>query len=110
MNDLYSSLDQATARSAPEREREIASLVRKAEFNADPFAHEFGIAINPSMTEVKGRVLSAPKLLYGGRVRRRHLMKSFIFYSVIFLDQSNGCTQSGSVGHARQAVPHGHRN
>ncbi|RCN47663.1 piwi domain protein [Ancylostoma caninum] len=58
---------QATARSAPEREREIASLVRKAEFSADPFAHEFGIAINSAMTEVKGRVLSAPKLQYGGR-------------------------------------------
>lgn len=43
---------QATARSAPEREREISNLVRKAEFNADPFAHEFGIAINPAMTEV----------------------------------------------------------
>lgn len=60
---------QATARSAPEREREISSLVRKAEFSADPFAHEFGIAINPAMTEVKGRVLSAPKLLYGGRTK-----------------------------------------
>lgn len=64
-----STMIRATARSAPEREREIANLVRKAEFNADPFAHEFGIAINPSMTEVKGRVLQAPKLLYGGRTK-----------------------------------------
>ncbi|VDM60322.1 unnamed protein product [Angiostrongylus costaricensis] len=62
-----STMIKATARSAPEREREIASLVRKAEFSADPFAHEFGIAINSAMTEVKGRVLSAPKLQYGGR-------------------------------------------
>ncbi|VDN24295.1 unnamed protein product [Gongylonema pulchrum] len=60
---------QATARSAPEREREISNLVRRAEFNADPFAHEFGIAINSAMTEVKGRVLTAPKLLYGGRTK-----------------------------------------
>ena len=27
------------------------------------------MAINPSMTEVKGRVLVPPKLLYGGRTR-----------------------------------------
>ena len=60
---------QATARSAPEREREISNLVRKAEFNSDRFAQEFGVAINPSMTEVKGRVLVPPKLLYGGRTR-----------------------------------------
>lgn len=64
-----STMIKATARSAPEREREISNLVRKAEFSADPFAHEFGIAINPAMTEVKGRVLSAPKLLYGGRTK-----------------------------------------
>ncbi|CAI5454435.1 unnamed protein product [Caenorhabditis angaria] len=64
-----STMIKATARSAPEREREISNLVRKAEFSADPFAHEFGITINPAMTEVKGRLLPAPKLLYGGRTR-----------------------------------------
>ncbi|VDN60348.1 unnamed protein product [Dracunculus medinensis] len=64
-----STMIKATARSAPEREREISNLVRRAEFNADPYAHEFGIAINPAMTEVKGRVLAAPKLLYGGRTK-----------------------------------------
>uniref|UniRef100_A0A1I7TGW4 Protein argonaute-1 n=2 Tax=Caenorhabditis tropicalis TaxID=1561998 RepID=A0A1I7TGW4_9PELO len=62
-----STMIKATARTAPERERDISNLVRKAEFTSDPFVHEFGIAINPQMTEVKGRVLSAPKLLYGGR-------------------------------------------
>lgn len=44
-------------------------MVRRAEFTNDPFAHEFGISITPVMTEVKGRVLSAPKLLYGGRTK-----------------------------------------
>jgi eukaryotic translation initiation factor 2C len=43
--------------------------VRRAEFTNDPFAHEFGISITPQMTEVKGRVLNAPKLLYGGRTK-----------------------------------------
>jgi eukaryotic translation initiation factor 2C len=60
---------KATARSAPEREREISNLVRRAEFTNDPFAHEFGISITSNMTEVKGRVLNAPKLLYGGRTK-----------------------------------------
>ncbi|CAD5227824.1 unnamed protein product [Bursaphelenchus okinawaensis] len=62
-----STMIKATARSAPEREREIASLVKRAEFTNDPYAQEFGISINSNMTEVKGRILSAPKLLYGGR-------------------------------------------
>ncbi|KAI6234711.1 Protein argonaute-2 [Aphelenchoides fujianensis] len=62
-----STMIKATARSAPEREREIASLVRRAEFTNDPYAQEFGISINANMTEVKGRILTAPKLLYGGR-------------------------------------------
>ncbi|KAL3117936.1 hypothetical protein niasHT_005179 [Heterodera trifolii] len=64
-----STMIKATARSAPEREKEISELVRRAEFINDPFAHEFGISITPVMTEVKGRVLTAPKLLYGGRNR-----------------------------------------
>ncbi|KAK0407213.1 hypothetical protein QR680_019080 [Steinernema hermaphroditum] len=68
-----STMIKATARSAPEREREISNLVRHAEFNTDPYAHEFGIAINTAMTEVKGRVLNAPKLVYGGRTRQTAL-------------------------------------
>uniref|UniRef100_A0A915DE13 PAZ domain-containing protein n=1 Tax=Ditylenchus dipsaci TaxID=166011 RepID=A0A915DE13_9BILA len=64
-----STMIKATARSAPEREKEISALVRRAEFTNDPFAHEFGISITPTMTEVKGRVLSAPKLQYGGRTK-----------------------------------------
>jgi eukaryotic translation initiation factor 2C len=64
-----STMIKATARSAPEREREISNLVRRAEFTNDPFAHEFGISITSNMTEVKGRVLNAPKLLYGGRTK-----------------------------------------
>ena len=43
--------------------------MRRAEFIHDPYAQEFGISITPLMTEVKGRVLNAPKLLYGGRTK-----------------------------------------
>uniref|UniRef100_A0A7E4W4Z4 Protein argonaute-1 n=1 Tax=Panagrellus redivivus TaxID=6233 RepID=A0A7E4W4Z4_PANRE len=64
-----STMIKATARSAPEREREISNLVRNADFTRDPYAQEFGVTIQPNMTEVKGRVLNAPKLLYGGRTK-----------------------------------------
>uniref|UniRef100_A0A0N5CFL0 Protein argonaute-1 n=1 Tax=Strongyloides papillosus TaxID=174720 RepID=A0A0N5CFL0_STREA len=59
-----STMIRATSRSAPEREREILKLVSKTDFINDEYATEFGITINPNMTEVKGRILPAPKLLY----------------------------------------------
>ncbi|KAF7632951.1 hypothetical protein Mgra_00007654 [Meloidogyne graminicola] len=68
LSDIQTStMIKVTARNAPDREKEISALVKRADFVHDPFAQEFGISITPNMTEVKGRVLSAPKLLYGGR-------------------------------------------
>lgn len=64
-----STMIKATARSAPDREREIASLVRKAQFNNDPYVQEFGIKVIDEMTEVRGRVLPPPKIQYGGDTR-----------------------------------------
>ncbi|XP_076457160.1 protein argonaute-2-like isoform X2 [Babylonia areolata] len=64
-----STMIKATARSAPDREKEINNLVRKANFNADPYLQTFGISISTQMMEVEGRVLSAPKLQYGGRTK-----------------------------------------
>lgn len=55
-------------RSAPDREREINNLVRRADFNNDAYVQEFGLTISNSMMEVRGRVLPPPKLQYGGRV------------------------------------------
>ena len=66
-----STMIKATARSAPDREREINSLVSKADFNNDPYVKEFGLSISNSMMEVKGRVLSPPKLQYGGRTKQQ---------------------------------------
>lgn len=43
--------------------------MRKAEFNNDVYVTHFGINILTNMTEVMGRVLNAPKIQYGGRVR-----------------------------------------
>lgn len=43
--------------------------VRKADFSNDPYANDFGISITDKMVELQGRVLQAPKLQYGGRVR-----------------------------------------
>lgn len=59
---------KATARSAPDREREINNLVRRADFNNDSYVQEFGLSISNNMVEVRGRVLPPPKLQYGGRV------------------------------------------
>jgi eukaryotic translation initiation factor 2C len=65
-----STMIKATARSAPDREKEINSLVSRAKFHEDQFVRDFGIAINNQMTEVKGRILTAPKIQYGGKVVR----------------------------------------
>ncbi|XP_064651875.1 protein argonaute-2-like isoform X9 [Lineus longissimus] len=62
-----STMIKATARSAPDREKEINNLVRKAQFNDDPFLQTFGLQVNQWMTEVQGRVLPPPRLQYGGR-------------------------------------------
>lgn len=87
---------KATARSAPDREREINNLVHKADFNNDPYVQEFGLTISNSMMEVRGRVLAPPKLQYGGRVgvtyvNNLHVM--FIFNSCLsttFINLSDG--------------------
>jgi hypothetical protein len=50
-------------------DRTSSFQVRKAEFNNDVYITHFGINILTNMTEVMGRVLSAPKIQYGGRVR-----------------------------------------
>jgi len=66
-----STMIRATARSAPDREREIANLVTKADFNNDPYVKEFDLQISQTMMEVKGRVLPPPRLQYGGRTKQQ---------------------------------------
>lgn len=75
---------KATARSAPDREREINSLVRRADFNNDSYVQEFGLTISNSMMEVRGRVLPPPKLQYGGRTLPNQVLKKFyLFLSIV---------------------------
>ncbi|PAA61921.1 hypothetical protein BOX15_Mlig021460g1 [Macrostomum lignano] len=64
-----STMIKATARSAPDREREINNLVRNANFNHDSHLQTFGIQVQTRMAEIGGRVLPAPKIQYGGRTR-----------------------------------------
>ncbi|KAA3674012.1 eukaryotic translation initiation factor 2C, partial [Paragonimus westermani] len=64
-----STMIKATARSAPDREKEINNLVRRANFNADPHLQMFGINVNTRMAEIQGRVIPAPKIQYGGRTK-----------------------------------------
>nr|CAI5856771.1 unnamed protein product [Callosobruchus analis] len=66
-----STMIKATARSAPDREREINNLVRRADFNNDEYVQEFGLTISNNMMEVRGRVLPPPKLQYGGRSKQQ---------------------------------------
>lgn len=42
--------------------------MRSANFNTDPYVREFGVLVRDEMTEVNGRILQAPSILYGGRV------------------------------------------
>ncbi len=42
--------------------------MRSANFNNDPYVREFGVLVRDEMTEVNGRILQAPSILYGGRV------------------------------------------
>ncbi|XP_015790047.1 protein argonaute-2 isoform X3 [Tetranychus urticae] len=74
-----STMIKATARSAPDREREINNLVVKADFNHDPYIKEFGLSISNTMMEVKGRVLPPPKLQYGGRTKQQALPNSGVW-------------------------------
>lgn len=43
--------------------------VRSANYDADPFVQEFQFKVRDEMAHVTGRVLPAPMLQYGGRVR-----------------------------------------
>ena len=78
-----STMIKATARSAPDREKEINNLVLRARFHEDQFVRDFGISINNQMAEVKGRILTAPKIQYGGKVNVNIL--SFFFYEIFYL-------------------------
>uniref|UniRef100_A0A673VMA2 Argonaute RISC catalytic component 2 n=1 Tax=Suricata suricatta TaxID=37032 RepID=A0A673VMA2_SURSU len=70
-----STMIRATARSAPDRQEEISKLMRSASFNTDPYVREFGIMVKDEMTDVTGRVLQPPSILYGGRSFTEQLRK-----------------------------------
>lgn len=80
-----STMIKATARSAPDREREINNLVRRADFNNDSYVQEFGLTISNNMMEVRGRILPPPKLQYGGRVSSISGQVNKALKSIIYL-------------------------
>ena len=45
--------------------------VHKANFNNDQYVRQFGLSISNEMVTIEGRVLPAPKIQYGGKVRNR---------------------------------------
>lgn len=56
--------------------------MRSANFNSDPYVREFGVMVRDDMTEVNGRVLQAPSILYGGRVHATLRTYNLIAYDV----------------------------
>ena len=82
---------KATARSAPDREREINNLIRKADFNNDPYVKEFGLNISHNLMEVRGRVLPPPKIQYGGECFI--LWKYYVFTKTIL----NYCSKMATI-------------
>ena len=79
-----STMIKATARSAPDREREINNLIRKADFNNDQYVQEFGLNISHNLMEVRGRVLPPPRLQYGGRTKQQALPNQGKLHLCIF--------------------------
>ena len=75
---------KATARSAPDREKEINNLIRKADFNNDQYVQEFGLNISHNLMEVRGRVLPPPKLQYGGRTKQQVITSCFDLFRTCF--------------------------
>ncbi len=62
--------------------------MKNANFNLDPYIQEFGIKVKDDMAEVTGRVLPAPILQYGGRVRSvllNLMLKRVLFYFLFLL-------------------------
>ncbi|KAI0990300.1 hypothetical protein GJ496_004363 [Pomphorhynchus laevis] len=59
-----STMIKATARSAPNREQDIKSLINQADFSSDPYLKDFGINVKTSMVEIPGRVLDPPQIRY----------------------------------------------
>ena len=98
---------KATARSAPDREREISDLVTRAGFNNDPYVREFGIQVIDEMTEVRGRVLPAPRLQYGGlnKTQVQAQVKSRIIENII-VTGTLGDTKPRCLGHERKTISH----
>jgi len=71
-----STMIKATARSAPDREREIRNLITKADFNNDPYIKQFGLEVSQRMMDTPGRILNPPKLEYGARSSRTFTVPS----------------------------------
>lgn len=57
--------------------------MRSANYDADPFVQEFQFKVRDEMAHVTGRVLPAPMLQYGGRVRSSPFNSASIMASIM---------------------------
>jgi len=67
LNDIQmSNMIKVAATPADLRKQKILNSVKDMKFSQDSYAKSFGISVDSNMTEVVGRVLPTPKLLYAG--------------------------------------------
>lgn len=59
-----SEMIKKTARPPVERFREIQQIVRRADFNNDPYNREFGIRVSTDPLQLDGRVIDPPNVRY----------------------------------------------
>ena len=66
LSDIQTSkMIKVAATPAAERRKKIEAAVKDMNLNSDKTAQAFGVSIDSCMTQVKGRVLPAPTLIYG---------------------------------------------
>lgn len=94
------------AKSTPDSAPFLSSLfkMRSASFNTDPYVREFGIMVKDEMTDVTGRVLQPPSILYGGRVGRR-LGGVFVGVGSMCLNVDVGAAAPDPHAHALRCRP-----
>ncbi|XP_028797109.1 protein argonaute 4 [Neltuma alba] len=61
------SLVEKSRQKPQERMRVLSDALKSNKYNSEPMLHNCGVSISNSFTEVEGRVLQAPRLMFGDR-------------------------------------------
>ena len=77
--------------SAPDRQKKVEQLVKESNFDQDPFLNHFNITVEPTMPDVKARVIDPPRITYGQadpKSNSRYKIKIFLGFTRQFAGQS----------------------